>query len=198
MNKSESKYFNTAARMDEALLTLLEQKDFAYITVKEICEKAGVNRSTFYLHYETMGDLLTESIQYSTARFSEHMKPVNDGIAARLHDCPLNELYLVTPEYLRPYLGYLKEHQRLFCAMVRNPTVFQAEKAYDRLFQHIFTPILARFRVPERERAYLMAFYIRGLIAIITQWIEGDCADSVDYVISVIQHCVMQGREEQA
>ena len=55
MNKSESKYFATAARMDEAFLELIEKKDFAYITVKEICEKAGVNRSTFYLHYETVG-----------------------------------------------------------------------------------------------------------------------------------------------
>lgn len=50
--------------MDQAFLALLEKKDFAYITVKEICEVAGVNRSTFYLHYETVGDLLSESIEY--------------------------------------------------------------------------------------------------------------------------------------
>ena len=43
--------------MDEAFLTLLAKKDFEYITIKEICEVAGVNRSTFYLHYETMSDL---------------------------------------------------------------------------------------------------------------------------------------------
>ena len=62
MNRSESRYFATAARMDEAFLTLLAKKDFEYITVKEICEVAGVNRSTFYLHYETMSDLLSESV----------------------------------------------------------------------------------------------------------------------------------------
>ena len=50
MNKSESKYYNTALLMDEALLILLEKKEYDFITVKEICEKAGVNRSTFYLH----------------------------------------------------------------------------------------------------------------------------------------------------
>ena len=44
MNKSESKYFNTAAKMDEALIALLEKKDFEYISVKEICEAADVNR----------------------------------------------------------------------------------------------------------------------------------------------------------
>ena len=64
MNKAESKYFNTAVRIDEAFIALLEKKDFDYITVKEICEKAGINRSTFYLHYETIGDLLHESIEY--------------------------------------------------------------------------------------------------------------------------------------
>ena len=58
MNKYESKYFNTARLMNEALLLLLENKDYEYITVKEICSKAGVNRSTFYLHYETIDDLL--------------------------------------------------------------------------------------------------------------------------------------------
>ena len=47
MNKSESRYFATAARMDEALLTLLAKKDFEYITVKEICEVAGVNGNSY-------------------------------------------------------------------------------------------------------------------------------------------------------
>ena len=42
MNKNESKYFNTAIKMDEALLSLLEKKDFEYITIKEICDAAGV------------------------------------------------------------------------------------------------------------------------------------------------------------
>lgn len=41
MNKSESKYFHTAVCMDKAFLALLEKKDPAYITVKEICEKAS-------------------------------------------------------------------------------------------------------------------------------------------------------------
>ena len=56
MNRSESRYFATATRMGEAFLTLLAKKDFEYITVKEICEAAGVNRSTFYLHYETLSN----------------------------------------------------------------------------------------------------------------------------------------------
>lgn len=58
MNKNESKYFNTAIKMDEALITLLEKEDFEYITIKEICDTAGVNRSTFYLHYHAAKHIL--------------------------------------------------------------------------------------------------------------------------------------------
>ena len=44
MNKSQSKYFNTAVKMDEALLSLLEKKDFEYITIKEICEEYSLKQ----------------------------------------------------------------------------------------------------------------------------------------------------------
>ena len=102
MNRSESKYYATAARMDEAFLELLEKKDFAYITVKEICAKAGVNRSTFYRHYETVNALLAESTRYIIDQFIEAMPHDTAEFIAKLQTRPLEELYLITPEYLAP------------------------------------------------------------------------------------------------
>ena len=64
MNKQKEKYSSTAFLMDEALIQLLNEKDYEYITVKEVCKKAGVNRSTFYLHYESIDDLLEETLEY--------------------------------------------------------------------------------------------------------------------------------------
>ena len=51
MNKSESKYFNTALRMSEALIALLEEKDLEYITVKEICHQL----SRWLAHFPQIG-----------------------------------------------------------------------------------------------------------------------------------------------
>ena len=197
MNRSESKYFKTAARMDEAFLELLEKKDLAYITVKEICEKAGVNRSTFYLHYETVSDLLTESMAYISNRLRDYYKPGTDGIVARLRDCPTHELYLLTPAYLTPYLNYVKDHKRVFRTALENAATLQLDDIYDKMFRHVFTPILDRYHVSEQDRNYIMAFYIRGLIAIITEWLKGDCADPIDHVIAVIQQCVMWRRKDK-
>lgn len=196
MNKSESKYFATAVRMDEAFLTLLEKKDFDYITVKEICEVAGVNRSTFYLHYETMADLLSESVSHMNEQFRAYMKRDSQTFVTKLRDCPLDELYLITPEYLTPYLGYIEQHKRLFRTATENAAVLGMDKSYDRMFCHVFTPILDRYGIPQQDRRYIMAFYIQGLMAIISEWLKNDCADSIGYVVNMIQRCVKRRREE--
>lgn len=196
MNRSESKYFNTAVRMDEAFLSFLEKKDFAYITVKEICEAAGVNRSTFYLHYETLDDLLSESARYMNERFLAHMEHDAGTFVSRLHDCPLEELYLVTPEYLTPYLSYIRENQRLFRTGIENAAALHLEDSYAGLFRHVIAPILDRYGVPERDRPYLMAFYLHGLMAIISQWLKNDCADPIEYITDMIRRCVKRRGEE--
>ena len=64
----KSRNLFSSSLMVEALLLLLEKKEYDSITVKEICEKAGVNRSTFYMHYDTKDDLLVETMKYINAR----------------------------------------------------------------------------------------------------------------------------------
>ncbi len=47
----------TKQMLQGAFLSLLAQKPVQNITVKELCDAAGVNRSTFYLHYKDIYDL---------------------------------------------------------------------------------------------------------------------------------------------
>lgn len=189
-SKSESRYFATAARMDDAFLALLEKKDFAYITVKEICAAAGVNRSTFYLHYETLGDLLAETVERMNAQFKDYMGRDTEDIVGRLRTCPREELYLVTPEYLVPYLSYVREHQRLFSTALAKAGTLGLDASCRAMARHVIGPILDRFGVAEKDRPYLMAFYMKGLMAIIEQWLADGCGDSIEHVMAMIQTCV--------
>ncbi|MGN0754552.1 MAG: TetR/AcrR family transcriptional regulator [Aristaeellaceae bacterium] len=190
MNRSERKYFATAARMDAAFLELLEKKDFAFITVKEICAKAGVNRSTFYLHYETVNDLLAESAQYIIDQFLDEMPDDARGFISKIQTCPLEELYLITPEYLAPYLNYVKKHRRVFRTAYEHASLLGLKDAYLSLNRHVFTPILERFHLLPSEQKYMIPFYINGLMGIINEWLREDCKDTVEHVISVMQLCI--------
>lgn len=44
--------------LKESLISLLKDKPISSVTVKEICELADINRSTFYTHYNDQFDLL--------------------------------------------------------------------------------------------------------------------------------------------
>lgn len=190
MNKSKSKYYNTACLMDEAFILLLEEKDYEYITVKEVCDKAGVNRSTFYLHYESMVDLLEESIQFVLKNFYLHMQSTNGILDDSIRNLSLDDLYLIKPKYLIPYLQYIQENKRIFRILLQNIRVFKWDKTYDFMFQEIFSPILDRYEQPENVKPYLVFFYIKGLMAIITLWLQNDCKESVEEIAEIIQKCV--------
>ena len=194
MNKNESKYFNTAIKMDEALITLLEKKDFEYITIKEICDTAEVNRSTFYLHYENTSDLLEETTRYIIDKHLAYYEIDQKRISLQFETCKREELLFITDEYLVPYLKFIKDNQRLFKVSIKQFNSFNMNEVYGRMFEHIFNPILERFHVPEKERAYVMKFYLTGVFAIVMEWLDKNCSDDMETVTRVITDCVMGER----
>lgn len=198
LNKAESKYFSTAVRMNEALIECLEKKDFEYITVKEICEKAGVNRSTFYLHYETITDLLKECVEYTNNKcFQRYTSDLAD-MKRRLASEHLEDLIFISPEYLKPYFEFIRENRRLFKVALSHSDVLNAEGTYRQMFTNIFSPVLDRFHFPEQEKAYIILFYIGGMIAIVKEWISKDCDDSIEQIVKTCMRCIIpDGKENE-
>ena len=55
--------FTKIAIMD-SLIDLLRKKPFIKITVKDIVTHCGINRNTFYYHFEDIYDLLHQTVIY--------------------------------------------------------------------------------------------------------------------------------------
>ena len=190
MNKNESKYFNTAILFDEALLYLLEKKDVEYITVSEICTKAEVNRSTFYLHYESISDLIEETLEYINKKFNDYFNENQEEFINNIKILSLEELNLINGKYLTPYLNFIKEHKKIFKASFNSPNGMRVIKKYNFLNKYVFNPILERFDISENERKYLITFYINGIMAIVKEWINNDCKDSIKDIENIIIKCI--------
>ena len=190
MNKSKSKYFNTATKMDLALISLLKKKPLEYISVSEICVAAGVNRSTFYLHYETIGDLLAETTRYLLDDFLTYFSINLQSISLNLENCELRDLVFVCDEYLSPYLRYIKDHKEVFGTALLHNKTFGFEDVYKRMFDNIFNPILERFCYPPNNRHYVMMYYLNGINAIVFEWIRNGCDMSVQEIAQIITICI--------
>lgn len=186
MNRQRSKYFSTALLMDEALIYLLSQKEIQFITVKEICQRAGVHRSTFYLHYESIDDLLEETLSYINKRFIEYFGVHSINFAKQVKSLPHAELKLVNSKYLSPYLAFIKENKNIFRATFGSPNSMRSSAQYNSLKKIILLPILERFSVAEEEREFLLAFYIEGIMAVIKRWVQNGCQEDINYIAMLI------------
>ena len=190
MNKSKNKYFNTATKMDLALISLLKNKSFDYITVSEICKKAGVNRSTFYLHYENIGDLLDETMQYVLDDFFSHFTDNSEQELTDLKNQELDKLVFINDKYLTPYLTYIKNNKEVFFTVMTNSKIFGLNDVYKRMFDNIFNPILDRFQYPQEDRHYVIMYYLKGIHAIITEWLKNDCDKTIKEISELVLVCV--------
>lgn len=167
-----------------------ERKPFEYITVKEICEKAGVNRSTFYLHYENMNDLLSECLEYVSANLKNRFADKDKIEQKLINECSENELLLFSSKYLIPYLEFVKENKALFTAVASQPTVFDVNNTFDKMYFDIFEPIMNRLKVPEWEMKYRVSFFINGIHSVIIQWIKDDFKEEIQQISKLIQDCI--------
>ena len=58
MRKVDKRIERTRSAIIKAFKEMIIEKDFNDITIKELAIKAGINRKTFYLHYESMEEIL--------------------------------------------------------------------------------------------------------------------------------------------
>ena len=189
MNRSAAKFYNTAVKMNKALLELLQTKEFAEISIREICEKAGVNRSTFYSHYDNTYDLLQEAQSYILDNLWKNFN--GKSMPEDLTNLPKEELNFISPEYLVPYLQFIKQNKHVFSVYMQNIKNFDSSATSDFFLNKVFVPVLKKNGVTDKIVAdYMMRYYLTGITAIVAEWVRQDCADEIAFICEIINTCV--------
>lgn len=189
MNKNEIKYFNTAQKMDDALIILLEKKPFEFITIKDICNEANVNRSTFYLHYESILDLLEEVIENSNEAFSNYF---NEPHEFNFLSDSNEDLILINDKYLIPYLNFIKDNKKIYQAAKNNLKLFNVDVYSSRVYSTIINKIFDRFNINNEHREYIFSFYISGINSLVLKWCSNDCDLEVQEIANMIKDLILK------
>ena len=58
--KTDRRTLYTRMVIKDALLSLLADKEYADVTIADLCREAEINRGTFYLHYSNLHEVLEE------------------------------------------------------------------------------------------------------------------------------------------
>ncbi len=96
INQDDPRVLRTRQLIREAFSALLQKKGFDAITIKDIAQKASINRATFYAHYEDKYALLEEIIEQAFNK----MFPNQILHAQDFTDEICNQLILMTYNYI--------------------------------------------------------------------------------------------------
>jgi len=72
--KTDRRIMRTRERLGDALIALMHEQNFDDITVKDVLDRAGVSRSTFYVHYSDKDDLLLSDVEDFLEKVSTALK----------------------------------------------------------------------------------------------------------------------------
>lgn len=79
MEKVDTRIQYTKKVLKESLLMILRDKPISKVSIKEVCDHAGLNRGTFYLHYHEPNDLLKEIEEDFISENLSHFFPYMDA-----------------------------------------------------------------------------------------------------------------------
>lgn len=158
--KANLKVINTKRKLSKSLISLLTSKSITEIDVSELCEKAGINRTTFYKHYASLYHLLDELIVQFFKRIETLFLSLSSG-----ENTTSKVAYL---------LKYLKQN-REFVTIIMNNNSFSSIS--ERLIQLNFICNLINSNIQYRKNDYVsedyyVDFIISGWIAAIRRWVN--------------------------
>jgi len=85
MRKTDSRVRRTELLLHRSLASLIHEKSYDAIVVKEILERANVARSTFYAHFDGKEELLLSSIRHMLAAARDRLPQSSDPVERLLY-----------------------------------------------------------------------------------------------------------------
>ncbi|WP_332631418.1 TetR/AcrR family transcriptional regulator [Halalkalibacter flavus] len=147
--------------LKESFIKLMKEKPLTSITIKEVCELADINRSTFYSHYKDLYDLLHQ---------------IEDGIIEDMNETlsacnyTKNEEAIQMTEKLLEYLVKNRESCQTLFSEHGNPT-FQ-KKVMSLAHRHSLKSLMAdRINLPYNAE-YLSLYIVNGSIHLVQHWLK--------------------------
>lgn len=149
----------TKMLLKTSLIELMHEKNINQISIKEICEQADLNRSTFYLHYTDQYALLEHienEIMDTTFEYLQDVGPKLDTLS-----------------YVETFLLYVKDNADIFETLLCT----QDDSGFQDLFiGKILEQLKGNLPIncSDEIRVYVYSFLMHGCVHIIIDWINSD------------------------
>ena len=182
MKLEDRRVRRTKQLIKQSLIELMHEKPFKDITVKDITERADLNRGTFYLHYVDIYDLLSK-IEDETLQAIEEM--MLD------YRCKINMPSCY--ELLDELFSYIEDNRDLFEVLLHS----QSEGIFLNKLQYLIKTMgldLMNMIYKDTSRphyCYFLSFVLNGVLGVTEQWFNNGMDMSSTEMATMIDHFIM-------
>ncbi len=171
--KNNRRRQETRKQIERTFIELLQSKEIDTITVSEICNRVGVNRSTFYANYEdiyALAAVLRAQLEAEVAgMFSQGMELIFSG----------------------------EDYRRLLCHMRDNRLFYLTyfKLGYDAAYSLDMSSVLkSTYSLPQNHLDYHILFFRAGFNAIVKKWLVEGCRETPEEMGEILRW-EYQGRQ---
>jgi AcrR family transcriptional regulator len=185
---SDPRIIRTRQLLRDALVKLAAEKNFTSLTIQDVTHQAGLNRTTFYLHYTGLHELLEDCAR---ALFSQMRTEI---YANKLLDSQPGSTKL--EPFVESVFRHLEEHAKFYRAMLGK----QGDPLFRGLFQEllselIFEPIANE--TPDEDSGHqfemTLRFFSAGFTGIASWWLENDMPISAKQASRQVARDILPG-----
>ena len=186
--KMDRRVRKTRAQLRAGLARLMQQKNIKEITVKELVAEIDINRSTFYLHYTDIYQML-QSIE------GELMEEyANELRAAGCKEHPLDPGMKEEGYSFAIQLFRILAANKDICAALMGPNGDMAfvEKIEKLVEDAVLPELFTMFPQNVNDIKYAYAFCINGCVGMIKCWLTGDSDDTPEHMAYLTHNIVSE------
>ncbi|KHF41715.1 TetR/AcrR family transcriptional regulator [Halalkalibacter okhensis] len=191
--KTDRRIKRTKRLIRDALTDLMEEKGFEGITVRDLTEKADINRGTFYLHYQDKYDLLEQS-----------ENDIIKGIEAITEDINRydSDLFISSSEYDKPTSFIIRLFEFIadnsnFMKVIIGPT---GDPAFQGKLKEVMKNNILRKKESQIENNqmlvpmdYFIAYVTSAHLGVIQYWLENGMKESPEEIAMVLSKTLLLG-----
>ncbi|MCD8046248.1 MAG: TetR/AcrR family transcriptional regulator [Clostridiales bacterium] len=183
--KPDRRIKKTKVSLHNAFYELLKIKNYSDITVKELADRADITRKTFYLHYNTLDDLLWE---FLTTYYDDIREQIG-----RIDLFSPDFDYLVFFTNLR---NLFEEHKDLCQKLMSDQNSrYVMQRAMEENENQAFEHVKARFDIKPEILNIYFHYYTRGITGTFLEWLANPGALSLEEYVDTIKNINLQIRQ---
>lgn len=177
--KNNKRFHETEIRMEAAMLEIMKNTEFEKITVKKICEKANVNRSTFYAHFIDIYDMIDKMEMELSRELLNEYSSYNK-----------QELQIFSEKSFVPFLNHIKKHKYFYKINLQTTKDFPLKQGFERLWEVIKMICIKKGITSDEEIMYYLIYFQAGLTMTLKHWIDTGCKEDEAKLARIIKKCI--------